>query len=225
MITAQRLLTELGRRAWSGFNADDMVFDSEDSLQAQTELNFALRYLTNLEDFPFRGKEHAIETDRSVEYYKKHDGQITNIYNANTLTSLQFISNPDDLDKEAYGEPTGYWIYYNNPKEQIRLYPIPDSVYNYNVVYNQYMPIIDKEGKIKKFEFKNAGDYLNMPEDLAYLFMDCVVLRTMITNNKDNQDENYQPMIKEFNEAWRVFKRACNPVKVNARVIGLERNY
>lgn len=24
-ITAQRILTELGRRAWSGFNADDMI--------------------------------------------------------------------------------------------------------------------------------------------------------------------------------------------------------
>jgi hypothetical protein len=35
-ITAQRLLAELGKRAWSGFNADDMEFDNEDSLQAQT---------------------------------------------------------------------------------------------------------------------------------------------------------------------------------------------
>lgn len=224
-ITAQRLLTELGSSAWSGFNADDMIFDSEDSLQARTELNKALRYLTNLEDFPYRGKEHALETDNAVEYYKKHDGQITNIYNANTLVSLEFIGNPETLDKETYGEPTGYWIYYNNPKEQIRLYPIPNGNYTYNVVYNQYMPIIDKEGKIKKFEFENSTDFLNLPEDLAYLFMDCVVLRTMITNNKDDQDENYQPMIKEFNEAWRVFKKACKPVKTQNRVIGLERNY
>lgn len=218
-VTAQRLLTELGRRAWSGFNADDMNFDSEDSLQAQTELNFALRYLINLQDFPFRAKEHTIETDNAVEYYKKHDGQITNIYKTDTLESLQFIGNPEEYEKETYGEPTHYWIYYNNPKEQIRLYPIPNGIYTYNVVYNQYMPIIDKDRKTKKFEFENASDYLNMPENLEYLFMDCVVLRTMITNNKDDQDENYQPMIKEFNEAWRVFKKACKPVKLANKVI------
>ena len=46
-VTAQRLLDELGRRAWSGFNADDMEFSSEDSLQAKTELNAAMRYLVN----------------------------------------------------------------------------------------------------------------------------------------------------------------------------------
>ncbi|MCM1003571.1 MAG: hypothetical protein NC408_04445 [Candidatus Gastranaerophilales bacterium] len=220
-VTAQRLLTELGRRAWSGFNADDMDFDSEDSLQAQTELNFALRYLINLEDFPFKAKEHPIETDNGVEFYTKHDGQITNIYNVDTLESLQFIGDSTDYDKEAYGEPTHFWINYNNPKQQIRLYPIPNEIYNYNAVYNQYMPIIDKGKKVKKFEFENADDFINMPENLEFLFMDCVVLRTMITNNKDDQDENYQPMIKEFEEAWKVFKRACKPVRVENRVLGL----
>lgn len=218
-VTAQRCLTELGNSAWSGFNADDMVFDSEDSLQARTELNKAIRYLINLEDFPFRAKEHSIETDNAVEYYKKQDGQITSIYNAKTLGHLQFIGNPIEYDKEKYGEPTHFWIHYINPKEQIRLYPIPNGVYNYNVVYNQYMPIIDKAGKIKKFEFENATDFINMPENLEYLFMDCLVLRTMITNNKDEQDENYQPMIKEFNEAWRVFKKACKPVRIENCIV------
>lgn len=220
-ITAQRLLTELGRRAWSGFNADDMVYESEDSLQAQTELNFALRYLINLEDFPFRAKEYNIETDNAVEFYTKQDGQITNIYNADTLGSLEFIGDPTKYNKEEYGEPTHYWINYNNPKQQIRFYPIPNGIYNYKAVYNQYMPIIDKGGKVKKFEFENASDFINMPENLSYLFMDCVVLRTMITNNKDDQDENYQPMIKEFEEAWKVFKRACKPAKIENRIIGL----
>ena len=28
-------------------------------------------------------------------------------------------------------------------------------------------------GKIKKYEFENASDYLNLPENLEYLFMDC----------------------------------------------------
>jgi hypothetical protein len=218
-ITAQRLLTELGKRAWSGFNADDMEFDNEDSLQAQTELNFAVRYLINLQDFPFRSKEWELNADNGTETYSMPEGQITNIYNADTLESLEFIGDNSDYNKELTGEPTGYWVEYNNPKQKIRLYPIPDDSYVYNVVYNQYKPIIDKAGKLKKFEFENAEDYINMPSNLEYLFMDCLILRAMITNNKDEQDENYAPMIAEFNEAWKVFKRACKPAKLDVRVV------
>ena len=58
MITGQRLLDELGRKAWSGFNEDDMVWESDDSLTAKAELNSALRYIINLEDFPFKQKTY-----------------------------------------------------------------------------------------------------------------------------------------------------------------------
>lgn len=218
-ITAQRLLTELGRRAWSGFNADDMVFESEDSLQAQAELNFAMRYLTNLVDFPFRSAEQSFETDKNSEYYSMPEGQINSIYNADTLDELEFIGDNSSYDKSLIGQPTGYWIEYSNPKSQIRLYPIPDRTYNYNIVYNQFKPIIDYKTKKKKFEFENASDYINLPSNLEYLFMDCLVLRTIITNMKDEQDENYRPTINEFNEAWRLFLRACKPKKIQSRVI------
>ena len=92
MITAQRLLTELGASAWSGFNADDMVYSSEDSLQALTELNKALRYLLNLKRiFPFRGvKEKAIETTNGADVYTMIPGQITKIYDPNTLSELRY---------------------------------------------------------------------------------------------------------------------------------------
>lgn len=218
-ITAQRLLTELGRRAWSGFNADDMIFESEDSLQAQAELNSALRYLINLVDFPFRSTELNIETGKDSEYYSMPEGQIDEIYNAKTLTILEFIGDNSKYDKELKGEPTGYWIEYTNPTQKIRLYPIPEKTYSYNIVYNQYKPIIDFKTKKKKFEFENASDYMNLPANLEYLFMDCLVLRTIITNMKDEQDENYRPTINEFNEAWRVFLRACKPKKIQNRVI------
>lgn len=218
-VTAQRLLTELGRRAWSGFNADDMVFESEDSLQAQAELNFALRYLINLVDFPFRSTEVNIETDKDSEYYAMPEGQIDEIYNANTLSVLEFIGDSSKYDKTLQGEPTGYWIEYTNPTQKIRLYPIPQKTYSYNIVYNQYKPIIDYKTKKKKFEFENAEDYINIPANLEYLFMDCVVLRTIITNMKDEQDENYRPTIDEFNEVWRMFLKMCKPKKVQTRVV------
>ena len=219
MITAQRLLTELGASAWSGFNADDMVYSSEDSLQARTELNKALRYLLNLKDFPFRGKEKAIETTNGADVYTMIPGQITKIYDANTLSELEFIGDSTNYDKEAVGTPVGYWVEYNNPKVKIRLYPIPDGVYNYNIAYNQYQPVIDMNGKIKKYEFENASDYLNLPENLEYLFMDCLVMRTIITNMKDEQDENFRPAINEFNEYWKNFLKACKPNRQNNRVV------
>ena len=118
-VTAQRLLDELGRRAWSGFNADDMEFSSEDSLQAKTELNAALRYLVNLRDFPFRAKEKNIETTKDSESYTMVEGQITSIYKTDTRETLTFIGDSKKYDKELTGEPTHYWIDYNNPKEKI----------------------------------------------------------------------------------------------------------
>ena len=218
-VTAQRLLDELGRRAWSGFNKDDMEFTSEDSLQAKAELNAALRYLVNLRDFPFRAKEKNIETTKDSDTYTMVEGQITSIYNATTREQLTYIGDSTKYDKELRGEPTHYWIDYNNPKEKIRLYPIPDGVYNYNIVFNQYQPIIDANGKDRKYEFENDDDFLNLPSNLEYLFMDCLVLRTIITNMKDEQDENYRPAIDEFNQVWRVFVKACKPKRVETTVV------
>ena len=74
-------------------------------------------------------------------------------------------------------------------------------------------------GEHKKYKFENANDYINMPENIVDLFKDCLILRTIITNMKDEQDENYRPTIEEFNEAWRVFLRACKPKKVNNKVV------
>ena len=212
-ITTQRLLTELGNRAWSGFNADDMVYTSEDSKQARTELNFGLRYLINLSDFPFRSKEKSIIVTAGSPTFKIPEGQITSIYEPSNLERLTFIGDNTKYDKSTKGKPSAYWIETKNPVQKIRLYPIPDSSYKYQVVYNQYKPIIGAD------EFESADDYINMPENLEYLFMDCLVLRTIITNNKDEQDENYRPTINEFNEAWKVFIKACRPAKIDNRVV------
>ena len=86
---------------------------------------------------------------------------------------------------------------------------------------------MDAEEGTLKFEFENADDYLNLPlmtDDskrftLEYLFMDCLVLKTMEQNNKDQEDENYQPTINEFNERWKVFKKKSKLVKVSPRIV------
>lgn len=218
-ITGQDILTELGHSAWSGFNADDMVWDNEDSWQARTELNKGIRHLFNLKDFPFRGKEQNIETDKNNELYSMPDGQITTIYNADTLEELIFIGDNSEFNKESIGKPSHYWIDYNNPAQRIRLYPIPDKTYNLNVVYNQFLPVIDYKTKKKKYKFENGEDYINMPNNIVDLFKDCLVMRVIITNMKDDQDENFQPAINEFNEMWRLFIRACRPKRVENRFV------
>ena len=216
-ITAQRLLTELGNRAWSGFNADDMIWGNEDARQAVAELNAAILYLINLEDFPFRKKEMNITARENNPTYSVPVGQITNLYNTDTRESLVFYRDSSAFDKTLKGEPIGYWIEYNNPNMKMRLYPIPDGVYNLKAVFNQYKPVL-KADTTTDFEFSAANDSLNMPDDLQLLFMNCIVLRTMVTNNKDEQDENYRPMISEFNEYWKLFKQACKPARATRYV-------
>lgn len=218
-ITAENIIQRFGREPWSGFNKDDMVWGSEDAEAARAVLNRGLRYLINLHDFPFRKKEKAIETTRGAETYAMVEGQITEIYDVKTGQELEFIGDTTEYDKELQGTPTGYWIDYNNPKAKIRLYPIPDNVYSYSIVYNAYQPVIDNDGKTKKYEFENADDTINMPANLEYLFVDCLVMRSIVTNMKDEQDENYRPAINEFNEHWRLFKKACKPKRLVNRVV------
>lgn len=226
-ITAQMLLTELGNRAWSGFNKDDMVWENDDdSAQAKAELNSALRYLLNREDFPFKTSEQTLTTAKDSNGFKTPSGQITKVYNKETLEELYYIGDSSDMDKTKTGTPAGYYIDYKNPKSSFKLYPIPDNTYSIGVVFNHFEPVIDAEEGNLKFQFENAEDYINIPFDdegkrfnLEYLFMDCLVLMTMAQNNKDEQDENYRPTLQEFEERWKLFKRLAKPVRVTARIV------
>lgn len=225
-ITAQRLLTELGNKAWSGFNKDDMVWTSEDSDQAKAELNSALRYLINKEDFPFKISEQTVTTSKGSNGYKTPPGQIIKVYNKKSLDEFYYIGDISTIDKNDSGTPEGFYIDYKNPKSTLKLYPIPDDTYSIGIVYNHFEPVIDAEEGTLKFEFENADDYINIPFDdegkrynLEWLFADCLVLMTMAQNNKDEQDENYRPTLNEFEERWKLFKKLAKPVKVNPRMV------
>lgn len=218
-ITAQRILTELGNKAWSGFNADDMIFTSDDSKLARTELNGALRYLINLQDFPFKAKEKQFAAMAGIAEYTPPTGQIASVYDVDTFDNLIFVEDPQNYKKDDTGEPTHYWIEYKNPRTKLRLYPIPNDTYNYSIVYNQFKPVKDGDDGSLKFEFTKENDYINLPADLEFLFMDCLVLKTIEQNNKDEQDENYRPTINEFNERWQVFKKSARPIKVNPCIV------
>lgn len=226
-ITAQMLLTKLGNRAWSGFNKDDMIWDNdEDSAQAKAELNSALLYLINREDFPFKESEQTITTAKGMNGFRTPSGQIVKVYNKKTLEELYYIGDITAIDLTETGTPQGFYIDYKNPKSTLKLYPIPDDTYSIGIIFNHFEPVIDAEEGTLKFEFENADDYINIPFDdegkrynLEYLFMDCLVLMTMAQNNKDEQDENYRPILNEFEERWKLFKKLANPVKVKARMV------
>lgn len=216
-ITVQDLLNDLGNRAWSGFNKDDMVFGTEESLTALAELNAAHRFLMSSRDFPFKKVAEEIITSNNFAEYPMVEGQITEIINKDTLQKLSQIQDWQTLPEKS-GEPDRFWINYSNPDANIVLYPTPDKVYNLKVIYNSYKFILDKKGN-QLYKFTNEDDYLNMPSFLEELYADCLVLRTMATNNKDEQDENYRPILNEFTEAWRNFINAANPVDVEQRIV------
>lgn len=216
-ITVQDLLTTLGNRAWSGFNKDDMVFGNEEAATALAELNAANRYLMSSRDFPFKAIIEDINATKNISEYPMIEGQISEIINQNNFRKLYEEQNPYILEA-ATGEPDRFWIDYSNPDAKIILYPTPDKSYNYKVVYNSFKFILDKLGNPLN-EFENADDYLNLPGYLEYLYADCLILRTMATNNKDEQDENYKPILNEFAEAWQNFIKAANPVDIEQRIV------
>ena len=212
MITVQRLLEELGNKAWSGFNKDDMIYSNEDAQTAVTELNGAHRYLLALEDFPFKDKEMTISTKAGVSNYTAPSGQIKYILDAETKSYLELVENPETLTEQK-GTPTKFYFNYENPElPEIVLYPTPTESKKYIVKYNELRFILDKEGKPIS-EFSSADDVLNLPQHIEYYYMDALVLRTIAQNNKDITDENYQPTLNEFNEVWRNFVKMSQPVQ------------
>lgn len=218
-ITGQRLLTELGHKAWSGFNADDMTWADDESVIARTELNGALRYLFSLSDFPFKESVKKFKTVSNKNSYGLPYGQISEVYLIDGKNRKKLVFAPETAEKEN-GTPQSYSIAYVEQDVKLKLYPTPDSNYQIEVKYNKLEPVIDSNGNTK-FEFEYGTDFINMPDSIAYYFMDCLVLKTMEQNNKDNQDENYQPIINEFNERWDEFKKMARPVKTETRVVWL----
>lgn len=216
-ITVQDLLNTLGDRAWSGFNKDDMIFGNAEAATALAELNAAHRYLMALRDFPFKYMSEEISTDKNVAEYPMIEGQISEIVNLNNLRNLKELQEHNNL-QDKIGEPVNFWINYSNPDANIVLYPTPDKVYNLKIIYNTYKFIMDNKGNLLN-KFENEDDFLNLPSYLEDLYADCLILRTMATNNKDEQDENYRPILKEFNEAWMNFIRAANPTDKEQRII------
>lgn len=219
-ITGQKILDVLSRRAWAGVNKDDMIWGNEEAETIIEEINAAVRYLINLVDFPFKSSKQDFFTRNGNITYSMPDGQISTIYNLETLQELTFIDNASNLNKNLKGTPTHYYIEYLNPEQPtLKLYPIPDKRIQYRIEYNVLKPVKSADGLEEKFEFENADDVINMPPTIDYLFMDCVIMRAMATNNKDEQDENYRPMLNEFDEVWNVFKKTAKPTSQNIRIV------
>lgn len=214
-ITVQRLLDELGNRAWSGFNKDDMIFGNEEAQTALAELNAAHRYLMALGDFSFENLSEEFIVTKNIAEYPNVEGQILEVINLETLKPLKIMEDSEYLKNEV-GTPEFYRVEYVNPDSNIVFYPVPDRSYPIKIIYNTNKFILDSRGNMQD-EFKNAEDYLNMPESLGYLYMDCLVMRTIATNNKDSQDENYGPILNEFKEAWRNFMNKAKPSKKEQR--------
>ncbi len=219
MITVQRLLEELGNKAWSGFNKDDMIYSNEDAKTAITELNCAHRYLLGLEEFPFKANTKTITTVAKQADYDAPDGQIRFIKRQKDNVFLSLCEKPEELTEQS-GTPNKFYFKYENPyTPKIVLHPTPTTDGDkYDVNYNTYKFILDKNGK-ELNEFNSADNLLNMPQHVEYLYMDALILRTIAQGNKDQTDENYQPTLNEFNEVWQNFLRNAQPVRKDTYIL------
>lgn len=210
-MNIQQALTLAATKAWSGFSVDNTTFGTADCATMQAEFNSSILYNTNREDFPFQTSSMTFNTVAGQRAYELSVGVVKNVYVQGQTGYLTLIPENPFLD-DVQGIPTEFYLKYIGNSLYIYLNVIPDGVYQINVDYNITDFVLDVDTTTKQ-TFTKATDTLNIPEHLQELFWQCIILRAMQTANKDSTDENYAPIISEYNEFWNTFVRKSKPIK------------
>lgn len=210
-MNIQEALDLAATKAWSGFSPDNTTFSSADAKTMVAEFNSSILYNSNREDFPFQVGALSFNTVIGQRAYELDTGVINKVYISGELDYLKLIDENPFLE-ETQGVPTQFYLKYVNNVLYMYLHQIPDAVYTVNVDYVQNSFVVGADNVIKQ-TFTDADDELNIPEHLQELFWQCIILRAMQTNNKDGTDENYAPIISEYNEFWNTFVRKSKPIK------------
>lgn len=211
-MNIQEALRVAAVNAWSGFSVDNTTFGSADCATMLEELNKAVLFLTGQEDFPKQIDTISFNTVIGQRAYQLSDiRKIENIYLTDGSDYLKLIDESPFLDI-VQGKPTQFYPKYIDNVLSVYLHRIPDAVYEANVNYQKYKFILAADDSTKEL-FTAADDELNIPEHLQELFWRCLFERAMQTNNKDETDENYKPIILEANEFWNTFVRKTKIVK------------
>lgn len=210
-MNIQEALELAATKAWSGFSPDNTTFGTDDCATMLAEFNSSILYNTSKEDFPFQTGSTTFDTVVGQRAYILDAGVIENAYIEGQSDYLTLIEENPFLDV-TQGIPTEFYLKFICNSLYMYLHQIPNAVYTVNVNYQVNNFVLAADGTEKQI-FTAATDILNIPEHLQELFWQCIILRAMQTNNKDNTDENYTPIISEYNEFWNLFVRKSKPIK------------
>lgn len=216
-MNIQNAMTLATQKAWSPFNSNQATFGTPSNATMFAEFNSAILFNTNREDFPFQDNTSQITTESGTNSYMLNASVIENMYVEGDLEYLERITKNNFLPPKT-GKPEKWWPEYSFNVLQAHFYPTPDDVYTIQIENQVNDFVLGADGTTKQV-FDSADDELNLPENMQRIFWECIILRAMQTGMKDNTDENYQPIIDEYNDAWRSFINKSQPVKVEKRIL------
>lgn len=217
-MNIQQALETAAVNAWSGFSIDNTTFGSADCLTMTEEINKSLLFNTSRWDFPFQDDSTTFSTVVGQRTYELDDiSKINNLYITGQSDYLKLIDESPFLDT-VQGIPTEFYPKYVDNVLNVYLHTIPDAIYTVNVDFQKYKFVLAIDGTEKE-TFTAATDTLSIPTHLQELFWRCIFARAMQTNNKDETDENYKPIIAEYNEFWKLFIDKAEPIEKTKRMI------
>ncbi len=204
MRTFYDIIKEVSNLRWSIVDPDPSSFE-EVQRSVKLAIMQAHAYIWGLDDFPFKKKKTSIIAEKGVSTLIAPKGNITKVWIEGETTPLLQINSEDaDFLSAQSGTPQKYWVDFGDEGALIHLYPTPqeNTFVNIRYISNQMAKSHDGEPKAN---LEALDDFLNLPNDetVENIYMQCLNTKSMEYLVADDQDENYQPYIKEFNEAYR----------------------
>lgn len=177
-------------------------------------VKMANSYIWNAWEYSFKERVKSIGTQENIREYEKPAGTLLSILCVNNAqnTYLEEIENPDLLDLNRKGKPTGYWFEIQGNENKLVLFPIPDKEYNLKIRFNTSDSAIDMNGK-PQINLENEDDTINIPSECEDNYINCLQCKSMEYLIADSTDENYVPYQKMFNENFKRLREFKNTKK------------
>lgn len=200
MRNFQQIVKDVSNLKWSTVILEESFSEVEENVKLAVKQ--ANSFLFALKNFPFRIKKGGVLTKTNA--FNAPKGNIEQMWVENSSRYLMKLENGDLLDPTKTGEPTHYWVDFGDNGGIVHLFPNPDKEYNILYRYSTNLKARDMDGN-EKANLEELTDVVNIPNDEAIedLFMQCLYLKSMVYLIADDQDENYAPYEKEFQEAYR----------------------
>lgn len=199
----------------SNIDPDDMVNADEEKAQVVRSLNSTHTELMGKYVYSFLVRNKDFTTVRNKKDYEGVEGQI--LYEGLKVKDSQ---SPLQYDEEAYlleeklGTPTKFWL---DEKENINLYPTPDSPKTYNVRYLDYRYALTPNGELTD-DYADSNT-INMPERLQNIYIEWLVYQTLGDYMRNQAKPRWQPTLDIAERKRAVFMQQCNAYDGELRFI------